>query len=296
MSYSGSSWDDDLTTRLVMIVLGHPNAGKTTLATTLSKFYPKDGLPTIKHKGPAKYTLKDLYWGCYDKGALLSFKERGIAVPRFDIRAYMAEKKASIVGATEAFLMEAEKAVRSGAQWVIVDTLSKYDEAIDTYCLRTLLGDKALRSENVEKSVAQLTEQVQIKKYGLLYGFHKLLHDELTKLGAGICYLTHAKAQNDVSVGVDAEAKEKLKKVRATTSVAGQTGVLKPAVTGQGLGVYVRDARLQLALRVTKGASGLVRQLYAEPIDGFETKNAWELSIKGPQEPHLGKLLAKVNS
>lgn len=296
MSYSGSSWDDDLTSSLVMIVIGHSSAGKTTLAATLSKHFPSGGLPTTKHKGPPKYNLKDLHWGCYDKGALLSFKERGIAVPRFDIRAFMAEKKASIVMATEAYLHEAEKAARAGAEWLIVDTLSKYDEALDTYCLTTLLGDKALKGENAEKSVAQLTEQVQIKKYGLIFTFHKMLHDNLMRFGTGVCYLTHAKAEVDLAIGNDAEAKDKQKKVRATQAVAGQSGILKPAITGKGAGVYVRDARLQLALRVTKGATGMTRQLYAEPIDGFETKNSWELSIKGPQEPHLGKLLAKVRA
>src|SRR3990167_9713172 len=97
----GSSWNDSFEA-LALIVQGQYGAGKTTLAATLSKYFPKDGLPTTKHIGAApKYTLGDMFWLVYDKGALLSFRERGIAMPRFDVRQVIAEKKISVFSATE---------------------------------------------------------------------------------------------------------------------------------------------------------------------------------------------------
>ena len=287
-SFSGSSWDDGFE-NLVIVVQGQYSAGKTTLAATLSKHMP-DPLPTQKHKGPPKYNLKDIFWLCYDKGALLSFKERGISVPRFDIRACMAEKKCSVLTATEMGLREAEKASRD---WIVVDTVSTYDKMLDVYWLGSLIGDKALKDEDAAKSLSKLSEEVQIKKFGLMFNSHKMLHDNLMRFGCGVMYLTHSKAEIDLGLG-SADDREKQKKVKQMTSVA-SGGILKPDITGKGAGVYKADARLQLVIVATKGANGkLMRQVYADSWGGYETKNSWELSIQGPQEANMRKILAKV--
>ena len=291
-SYSGSSWDDALTENLVMIVQGQYGAGKTTLAATLSKFAPVPW-PMTKHKGPPKHTLKDLYWLCYDKGALLSFKERGIAVPRFDARIYMAEKKCSIMQATEAGLMNVEKAVAAGAEWVVVDTLSTFDKALDAYWQQALLADKGLKDGNMDKSMNKLIEEVQIPKYGRMFVCHKMLHDNLMRMGVGVCYLTHSKANIDLGLGTQ-DDRDKQKKVKAMTQTA-TSGILSPDITGKGAGVYKADARLQLVVNATKGVGGkLVRSVSLDPLGGYETKNSFELSIVGTQEANLRTILAKI--
>lgn len=292
---SNSSWDDGFEA-LVAIIQGQFSAGKTTLAATVSKYAP-DPWPTTRHnpKAPPKYNLKDLFWLCYDKGALLSFKERGIAAPRFDVRKFMAERKVGVMQATEAGLREAEKAVQGGAEWVVVDTLSTFDKMLDAYWQAALLADKGLKDSNLDKSANKLIEEVQIPKYGRMFTCHKMLHDNLMQLGCGVLYLTHSKALIDLGLG-SADDKTKQKQVRQTVSTA-TSGVLVPDITGKGAGVYKADARLQLVIRATKGASGkLVRSVMAEPFDGYETKNSWELSIVGPQEANLKKVLAKITA
>lgn len=292
-SHAGSSWDDKLTENLCAIVQGQFGAGKTTFAATVSKFFPTV-MPTTKHKGPPKHILKDVFWLCYDKGALLSFKERGIAVNRFDVRQYMAEKRATVMQSTEVGLRECAKAVEAGASWIIVDTVSTFDKMLDAYWQAMLLADKGLKEANDSKSANKLIEEVQIPKYGRMFTCHKMLHDNLMALGCGVIYLTHSKALIDLGLG-SSDDKEKQKKVRQTTQTA-SGGVLVPDITGKGTGVYKADARLQLVVRATKGAAGMVRSVSAEPVDGYETKNSWELSIKGPQEPNLAKIIAKIEA
>ena len=292
---SNSSWDDGFE-NLVIIVQGQFSAGKTTLAATLSSFAP-DPWPTTRHnpKAPPKYNLKDLFWLCYDKGALLSFKERGIAVPRFDVRKYMAEKRCGVMQATEAGLREAEKAVQAGAAWLVVDTVSTFDKMLDAYWQSALLADKGLKDSNLDKSANKLIEEVQIPKYGRMFTCHKMLHDNAMTLGCGVYYATHSKALIDLGLG-NADDKTKQKQVRQTVLTA-TSGVLVPDITGKGAGVYKADARLQLVIRATKGATGkLVRSVMAEPFDGYETKNSWELSIQGPQEANMRKILAKITA
>ncbi len=290
-SYSGSSWDDDIT-NLVMIILGQYGAGKTTLAATIDPACPFP-LPTTKHKGPPKFHLKKVFWLPYDKGAILSFKERGIAVNRFDIRKYMAEKKASVMQATEIGLVEAEKAVDAGAEWIVVDTVSTFDKMLDVYWQAALLADKGLKDSNTDKSANKLIEEIQIPKYGRMFTCHKMLHDNLMRLGCGVIYLTHAKANIDLGLG-SADDKDKIKKVKQTMSTAAG-GILAPDITGKGAGVYKADARLQLVVKVVPNMQGkLVREVWAEPRDGYETKNSWELSIQGKQEANLRAILEKI--
>ena len=290
-SHSASSWDDGLEA-LVVVIQGQFSAGKTTLAATVDPGCP-DPLPTVKHKGPPKHTLKKVFWMCYDKGAILSFKERGIAVSRFDVRKYMAEKKCSVMVATEAGLREAEHAVQGGVEWVVIDTISVYDKMLDAYWQAMLLSDKGLKDGNDSKSANKLIEEVQIPKYGRMFSSHKMLHDNLMNLGCGVIYLTHSKAMIDLGLG-NSDDKEKQKKVRQTmTTAAG--GVLVPDITGKGAGVYKADARLQLVVKVVANMKWqLIREVWADPKDGYETKNTFELSIVGKQEPNLRKILAKI--
>mgnify|MGYP001612449869 CR=1 FL=1 len=284
----GSSWDDNVAESLCMLVQGQYGSGKSTLAATLSRYFPKEGLTTQKHKGPPKHDLKDLFWLCFDKGALSGLKERGIAVPRFDVRTHMAEKRCTVMQAVEAGLRAAEQAVRGGALWVIPDTLSKYDEMLDAYWQAALLSDKgATASDN------KAIEAVQIPKYGRMFACHKLLHDNLMSLSCGVCYLTHSRAQIDLGLG-QADDREKQRKVRQTLANA-SGGILVPYITGKGAGVYKADARLQLFVKTVPGPGGkLTREVWAESREGYETKNSFELSITGKQEAHLGKLLAKI--
>lgn len=291
-SHSGLSWEDG-NEQLVVIVQGQFGSGKTTLAATLSKHFPSTGLATSKHKGPPKHILKDLFWLCYDKGALLSFRERGIAVPRFDVRSYMAEKKCSIIQATEVGLREAEKAIAAGAEWVIPDTLSTFDKGLDAHWHNIMFKEAKADPRNAGKNDNELIEKIQIPKYGRMFVYHKMLHDNLMNLGAGVCYLTHSKALVDLGLG-SSDDREKQKKVRAMVQTA-SGGLLVPDITGKGAGVYKADARLQLVVRASKGVGGkMTRKVSADSPDGYETKNSWELSIQGEQEPHLGKLLAKI--
>lgn len=292
----GSSWEDTGVDDICMIIQGQYSAGKTTLAGTLDPSFPWP-FPTIKYtaKEP-KYRLNTLHWLTYDKKALVSFRERGIAVSRFDVRDYMAKKNCAVMAATEVGLRDCEAAVTRGARWIVVDTLSTYDKMLDAYWQDQLLSDTGAKETNASKSHNKLIEGVQIQKYGRMFVCHKMLHDALMSLGCGVIYLTHSKAMMDLGLGTDDE-REKQRKVRQTMQVAASGGVFVPDITGKGAGVYKADARLQLVVTAKKGPNGmLTRSITADSVGGYETKNSWELSIKGEHEAHLGKMLARVSS
>ena len=292
--WGGTSWEDTGADDICMIVQGQYNAGKTTLAGTIDPDFPWP-FPTVKHTGNTpRHVLKTVYWLTYDKKALVSFRERGISVGRFDVRDYMAKKNTNVITATEMGLKEAEKAVSGGVKWVVIDTLSTFDKMLDAYWQEQLIDDKVLKEANQTKSNNKLIEEVQIPKYGRMFVCHKMLHDSLMSLGAGIIYLTHSKAMLELGLGADAE-RENNRKARQTMQVAASGGVFVPDITGKGAGVYKADARLQLVVIALKGPNGkLLREITADPLGGYETKNSWELSINGKHEAHLGKLLAKI--
>jgi hypothetical protein len=281
------SWDTTLDQSLI-ILYGPFGAGKTTTAATVSENFPKGGLPTKKHSGakPA-HVLSDMFWLSFDKGATDGFRERGIAVPEFSVVRFMGDpklwKKAgfgkapNIRQAIEFGLNIATAAVAKGAKWVVVDTLTALDSALESY------GRSHMPTNNSGDDDTR-------SMFGAMFYGHKLFHDAVRSLGCGVIYCCHTKDIGDVSK-MKPEEKRKL-----ITLVAAGGAELMPALTGKGATVYKGDASLQLAIiaKEIPNKGGLERFAYTIKQQSYEAKNRFELSLEPVERPDLGAMLKKI--
>lgn len=278
----------------IIVIQGKYGAGKTMLAATISDDFKS--LPIAKHKGPPNQVLNDLFWISFDEGATLGFRERGISVKEFDVHDWMSKKKCSILTATEKALIELEKAVNHyGIQWVVVDTVSQFDKGLEQYWVNILRQGKNLEDLNP----AEVDDKIQIPAYKRMFNSHKMLQENLLNLRVGRIYLTHAKAIGTFKLGnPDEQAKQA--KARSALQTANAASLaeagLEPDVTGKGAGGYLAPARLILFVKKVRGVGNASsREVWAEPTsEGYTTKNSFELSIVGKQEPNLKKILEKI--
>jgi hypothetical protein len=261
---------------------------------TVSKFFPKTGLPTEKWKGAKpKYVLEDMFWFSFDKGATHGFRERGIAVPEFSVPGFIGSeaqwrkagfgRKPTIREAIDFGLSLAATAIaKRGVEWLVPDTLSSLDAALEAH-----------GRNNMPKGGAEGDKDDTRKMYGDMFYGHKLFHDAVRSLGCGIIYCCHGKAVDDV-----AKLKPEEKKRLITLSSAGMPEFL-PAITGKGATAYKGDASLQLAIIAkeipgAKGKERLDRKAYTILQDKWEAKNRFELSLDPIEKPDLGAMLRKI--
>jgi hypothetical protein len=277
---------------IIILLYGQFGAGKSTAMMTVSKHFPKTGLPTEKWRGnKPKHVLEDMFWFSFDRGATDGFRERGIAVPEFSVPTFMGKEKLwrkagysmkpNIMQAVDTGLQLAATAVSRGVEWIAVDTISTFDAALETHGRKNMPRSESKDSDDTRAMFGQM-----------FYG-HKLFHDGLRSLGCGILYSAHAKDMGDIS-----KLKPNEKQRLITLTAAGMPSYM-PQVTGKGAAVYKSDASLQLVIHAkrlpkdAKGKSAMVREAYTVKED-WESKNRFELSLDPVEKPDLGLMLKKI--
>jgi hypothetical protein len=263
----------------VGIIYGPIGAGKTRLACTASEFWPNE-LPAKK-----KVVLEDMYWASIDRKALDCLTIMGIDVPQFDFgrlardpalwKLAGSDKSPSIVRAIEVFMGEVTSYVAAHRpKYVVMDTIS----VLDT------------------KMICHFTEVTknhtnQYERYKLNLAAHGLLHMRLMQLGCGVLYLCHS--------NVVKEDTESQKDKNKAVLVVGGAEII-PELTGQAAKHYKRDASFEFyveAFRDPTNKKAMKRQVHTEVNEkGAEIKNRFEGVLDRIEEPHLGKILAKIGA
>jgi hypothetical protein len=265
--------DDNDELQEVVLVVGNIGSGKTFLAGTASKFWPK-ALPAKE-----MVDLKDMFWLQFDTKATAGFKHNNVRAVTFDVNRYMSRedlwkngKPPTIVQAIEVGLEEAEVFAKNygpGAQ-IVVDTISKMDYKL------------MLHHMEVAAKEAMVTgKDNPYRKFDLNLKAHNLIHETLKQIGfSTIIYCCHEKA-----LGQDVD------KAQATRIVGG--ACWGPDLTGAAPKFYKSDTSMQLVMQTTKGLKGSITRKVICGINdtGHESKNRYEGLVPEINEADLGKIL-----
>src|SRR5690606_19995601 len=156
-SFIGMSYEEPVEQGMIIGAHGPFAAGKTTLAATASEKLPESGFPTERHppNEPPKYVLDDLAWLSFDPKATAGFKERGVSVPTFDVLHFMHNpdgpkgwkaagfKRAPDIIQATVFGVQQLKTI--SPKWLVVDTVSSFDDWLNQYWFDALEDEKDQR-------------------------------------------------------------------------------------------------------------------------------------------------------
>jgi hypothetical protein len=271
------SWSDNQTLEAFVVCIHGPmGAGKTFLAASASEEFPAM-LPAKVMTG-----LSDIYWGAADRGATDGFKHNNLRVPLFSFTRFMGEREQweaaglraapTIVQTCDHFVRTVGERVQAGrTKTVVVDTMTTLDSHLFAYHSKKFEGHP---------------NHYEAYKHNL--AAHLIFHTRLCQTGANILYLFHTRATSDETMS------EKAK--NASVLVAGGARFV-PDLTGQAPKFYKHDASLQLVMMASKvpGKKQLERKVLVGLNDkGYEGKNRFEGILSEVEEPHLGKIFAKI--
>ena len=275
------SWDVTDIVR-AFLIYGAFGAGKSTLAATASRYWPKEGLPTTKWgKKTPKVVLEDMLFILTDPfDPLGGLRERGIAVPCFDVNAWIKEKPGrTALDAIAATYEEAARFVTGGGKWLVHDTVTSWDSLLEAYCRKNMPLSKGGKDDSR-------------RMYGMLYQYNLKIHHLAVGLGINIIYNAHYKSSIDFGELTPAQ----LAAAKATQSAGGIAAIL-PAITGKAQAAYKGGSTFVLALvkQVAPGSKGSSRKLYTIATTEMEAKNRYELSLPPIMEADMREVLRLIN-
>jgi len=282
--FAQSTYDEPVSQSLILLILGQFGAGKTALAATASEHFPANW-PTTRHKGKAaKYNLTDMFWLSVDKKACAGFRERGVNVRQFDVLDFMGNEKTwrkagftrqpNVFKAAEFGL---KVAAASGATYLVVDTVTTLDRLFIEYWMAHCPVSARTGNRDTQGM------------YGEILGWHLAFFTTCIKVTTATLFLCHTR--------VLGEAELTTEKARQKTMTTAAGGIIIPDITGKGALPYKAHCSAQLAIvgKPIPGKKGQLERYVSTVKDGeSETKNRWELSLDAREEPHLGKMFAKI--
>jgi hypothetical protein len=266
---------DDMTINLH----GDPGSGKTFAALSASKFWPKD--LKAQFKSQKKISLEDVLYVGWDRAGLGGLRQYGIDVPlRIDMKA-TAFKYKDLLDAVEAMTDEMTEIFvkKPEVKFNIHDTISRFDDVLVDYVFDTMPTYRFDRQtgENIVDNRAT---------YRTIAACHRRYHHAITDVPAGV--LTMCLFHQKVLEPVDGMKSEQEKQL--IVKMGNRLVRTVPQMTGQAINAYTADCSLELVC-VKRGDK---RFLYPEVVEGQRAKNRFPEVLDGPQEAHMGKLLAKL--
>lgn len=216
------SSDDLALERYRMTTHGGPGHGKTFFAATASEFWPKV-TPAAK-----KMALSDMLWVAFDAGAVVGFRELGIAIPNvIDVRWLMTPAKKgeekpyarTILDAINIVVAAASEQVSNGdIKWVVVDTVSMLDKALNDYWEKNCPSTKSGAKD-------------KFAMYRCIQYSHRLFHEAMQLLDCHVHFLCHTKARIEAAPGEDDQ-----KNRQKAAALPGDNDLI-PDITGGGAGI-----------------------------------------------------------
>lgn len=264
---------DDFLSRGFYAIEGQIGSGKTTLAATISDFFPAK--PGIEH-----VILSDLAWVAVDTGAIDTLKGLKIRPAfEFDLADFQIEHGGNPVAAMQT-IQEFVKELPASVSTVVFDTVSQFDVQLDAF-LRLEKNRHLYATENGQNSQAF---------YGQIKQWHTFFHAQCRLLKKRVLYLFHTQA--DMS---DLKAKtpdQKVAEARSekATGMPGSPDVIM-AITGASRDIYPRD--MSLVLSVRNDGKGK-RKVYTQVREGYQAKSRYEAMLLPEEEPNMNVILNKV--
>lgn len=278
-----SDSDDLALERYRLTTHGGSGHGKTFFAASASDHWPSD-LPSKK-----KVVLKDMLWIAFDAGAVVGFREQGISIPNvIDVRKLMTPAKEgetrvyarTILDALAIVVREASARVaHGGINWVVCDTISSLDKALNAYW-----------ESNCPTTKAGVPDKFAM--YRAIGINHQRFHEAMQLMDTNVHFLCHTKAR------IEADPNEKSQKNRQKAAETPGDNELIPDITGQSLNTYTANVSAEFALLAKKQLGTKVMKRYVHPIghQGYRGKNRWQHSLEEEEVADLGKILKKIEA
>jgi hypothetical protein len=241
----------------LIIILGAPGAGKTTLAVTASEFMP-DALPA------PKFTMLEdvVVIGC-DEGATDGLASLGLGVKLIDFNAIDRDLK----NPTQSMQVAIDLAVGSGAKICVWDTVSKFDLLLNAWL-----------TEHKELWTGQGGGEDKFAMFRYILATYQVLMTSFRKFSGLRIANFHAKALYD-DLTKDATQKERTERQDKAQGVGGMASLVLD-VSGRARDLWTRDASLVLGVRQLQipGKAGLQREVLTTFDAGADmlTKNRFE--------------------
>jgi len=257
------------------MVYGPSGLGKTTVAATFSKHWPKSWPPK---KG---VVLKDMFWISVDGGATNSLGQFGVSIPEIALRDDLMSppKKGEtktyvpdLINAMAHILKVAEEmVVNHGVECLVLDTASQLNNDICAY------WDAPQRHPGPGPQY-----------WGKVKNTEGRFFPNLMRLPCHLIILCHEKQIIDMG---DDGAK---KRVKALTPVGPHEFL--PAISGSALGDYVQNMDVALSLLGSQRlkTKQFARKLHPLSAEGHMGKCRFQHLLDLEEEPDLRKLFNKL--
>jgi hypothetical protein len=262
-----------------LVILGPPKVGKTVLASTVSEFFPENVLAKVPTEIPDV-----LYWQ-FDKKGTESLAALNLTAPtfKFDELDLLTTKngKLELDGfALERAILEAyeetKKRIAEGkTKFIIIDTLSAYDNFWSAYLAQTITDP---RQNGL--------------KFDKLAQKHTTFRYALASLGVTVVVLCHTKYKGDPMMGGAPEIMAANAKAKATQMVA-EARILA-AITGQSGGAWTNSGTTIWPISQLRPKGGPVSVvIHPNGKEGYESGCRYP-GLADTEPGNLRKLFEKI--
>jgi energy-coupling factor transporter ATP-binding protein EcfA2 len=259
----------------LILILGAPGAGKTTLAVTASEFMP-DKLPAEKFTDLSDVVVI----GC-DEGATDGLASLNLGVKLIDFNAIDRDLK----NPTQSMNVAIDLACGSGAKICVWDTVSKFDMLLNAWL--NLESNKAMfESEGKED---------KFKMFRYILATYQVLMTEFRKFKGLRIANFHAKAMFD-DLTKDATQKDRTERADKAQGVGGMASLVLD-VSGRARDLWGRDASLILGVRQIQAPGGKLQRQVITQFDAnadMLVKNRFESRLPAQIEPNLRKAINTI--
>ena len=283
LKHFGAASINDLLS-MAMNIHGYPGSGKTWLALSLSKYWPKcraDGFIIIPKK---KVMLEDTIYIGHDKVGLAGALKANL-FPKYcvDFRSIMAKSQdliEAIGHVSEEYREIIDKDTNISV--AIHDTISRFDDFVvdhhfdPDFAVYSGYGE----SEKIDRWGC----------WGEVARTHSwyLVKTSTVPEGVACLYLFHQKVLTEPTGSQ--KAKDTAMEKQLIIKMGDRLVNIVPAVSGKAIGAYTADCSIEMVV----AKKGKKRLLYLEVVDKMRTKNRFQHEITEPQPAHLGKLMERL--
>lgn len=254
----------------LILILGSPGAGKTTLAATASQFIPEK-LPAEK-----PVALDDVVFVSCDEGATDGLEALGLSVKVVDFNAIDRDVK----NPTQSMDIALDLARTSGASICVWDTVSKFD---------MLLASWLNQPENRGLWTGQGGGEDKFALFRYVLATHQVLMSKFRQFTGLRIALFHAKAMIDDLSASTAQQKERVERQDKAQGVGGMASLVLD-VTGRARDLWTRDASLILGVRqVEVPGKGIQREVLTKFDSAADmlVKSRFEAKLPAKIPPNL---------
>lgn len=280
---------------LIYLMHGKPGSGKTTAACTISRKFPSSLSELLNHK--REVYLDDIVVVEFDDDATIgltmqygiTFKYRlnfKSILRKFSRNKGKVKKDPEFVKALMATANEVDEIIDKDPNVCasIHDTMTSMDIDLVPFLMNADNGYADVNGEN---------ETIKRSTYGVVAGIHHQYFKAVTTVRPGVAtiFTFHQKVLEEMVQG-KASAKKANELKQNNLKLGNATVNVVPQITGMTQNLYIGRCSQEF-ICVNTGKEYFIT---ADPYMGQRAKNRFPEIIKGKQEPHLRKLIEKIDA